>query len=289
MIEELKDVMELATGTTALIGEVLKLKNNNKKGADKENLIKVSKGDYAKIGSSGNYAKIGSSGYYAQIGSSGYYAQIDSTGEKAVISAIGYKSYVKGIIGTWITLAEYKEEINRFIINLVKTEQIDGIKLKENTYYTLYNGEFTEVQIIDEVPTIILKSKKGVKKGLFLNTLVSCYVVEKDGLYSHGKTLKDAKENLKYKISNRDTTEFEKYTLNDELDQITLIKMYRTITGACVAGTRNFCETHKLPKKCTIRKAIELTEGQYGNNRFREFFERSWNNEQNNNWNQSKN
>ena len=49
--------------------------------------------------------------------------------------------------------------------------------------------------------------------------------------------------------------------------------MYRAITGACEAGTRYFCENNKLPKKCTIRKAIELTQGQYGNESFRKFFE----------------
>ena len=54
-----------------------------------------------------------------------------------------------------------------------------------------------------------------------------------------------------------------------------MIRMYRAITGACEAGTKYFCENNKLPQKCTIRKAIELTQGQYGNESFRKFFERS--------------
>ena len=35
-------------------------------------------------------------------------------------------------------------------------------------------------------------------------------VLQDGDIYSHGETLKEAKESLKYKISNRDTSEFEK-------------------------------------------------------------------------------
>ena len=116
-----------------------------------------SSGDSAQIGSSGNYAQIGSSGYYAQIGSSGYsaqigssgdYAQINSTGEDAVIMCAGRKSKAKGKKGSWITLAEWMkdEEKGRYVPVCVKTERVDGEKIKEDTYYTLKNGEFVEVE-----------------------------------------------------------------------------------------------------------------------------------------------
>ena len=115
-----------------------------------------SSGDYAKIGSSGYYAKIGSSGYYAQIGSSGYYAQIgssgdyakiDSTGEDSVICCAGHDSKVKAKKGSWITLAEwmYSEEKERYVPKCVKTEFVDGEKIKEDTFYKLVDGEFKEV------------------------------------------------------------------------------------------------------------------------------------------------
>ena len=107
-----------------------------------------SSGDSAQIGSSGNYAQIGSSGYYAQIGSSGDYAQINSTGEDAVIMCAGRKSKAKGKKGSWITLAEWvkDEEKGRYVPICVKTERVDGEKIKEDTYYTLKNGEFVEAQ-----------------------------------------------------------------------------------------------------------------------------------------------
>ena len=97
---------------------------------------------------SGDSAKIGSSGDYAQIGSSGYYAQINSTGEDAVIMCAGRKSKAKGKKGSWITLAEWvkDEEKGRYVPICVKTERVDGEKIKEDAYYTLKNGEFSEVE-----------------------------------------------------------------------------------------------------------------------------------------------
>ena len=105
-----------------------------------------SSGDYAKIGSSGNYAKIDSSGDYAQIGSSGYYAKIDSTGEDSVICCAGDNSIVKAKKGCWITLSEwqYSEEKQRSIPVCVKSEFVDGERIKADTWYKLINGEFVE-------------------------------------------------------------------------------------------------------------------------------------------------
>nr|DAZ80940.1 MAG TPA: hypothetical protein [Caudoviricetes sp.] len=88
------------------------------------------------------------SGDSAQIGSSGNYAQINSTGEDAVIMCAGRKSKAKGKKGSWITLAEWvkDEEKGRYVPICVKTERVDGEKIKEDTYYTLKNGEFSEVE-----------------------------------------------------------------------------------------------------------------------------------------------
>ncbi len=107
-----------------------------------------SSGYYAKIGSSGDYAQIGSSGDYAQIGSSGYYAKIDCTGADSVICCAGNGSVVKAPVGCWITLAEWKYDNvkQRSVPVCVKTEYVDGEKIKADTPYILKNGEFVEVQ-----------------------------------------------------------------------------------------------------------------------------------------------
>ena len=294
MIDKLKEVFELATSKTIFINEIMKLKANNKNSDENENELVLSNkknsaqigssGDYAKIGSSGDYAQIGSSGDSAQIGSSGDsaqigssgdYAQIDSTGKNSVIASIGFKDIVKAKKSSWITIAEYKQNNNSWVVDFVKTKQVDGETIKEDTYYTLYDHQFVEVQIIDGIKIIILQRKKNVIKGLFLNDLRPCYVVEKDGVYAHGATLKEAKESLIYKITDRDKSDYEDYTLDTEVTHEEAIKMYRVITGACEAGTRHFVENVLAEKKekYTVKEIIKLTEGQYGNETLKEFME----------------
>ena len=103
-------------------------------------------GNGAKIGASGNYAQIGASGNYAQIGASGNYAKIDSTGEGCVIMCAGIGSIAKASKGSWITLSEwsYSEGKQRYIPICVKTEFVDGEKIKADTYYSLKGGVFVE-------------------------------------------------------------------------------------------------------------------------------------------------
>ena len=107
-----------------------------------------SSGDGAKIGSSGDDAQIGSSGYGAKIGSSGYGAKIDSTGEGCVIMCAGINSVAKASKGSWITLSEwsYSDKKKRYIPVCVKTEFVDGEKIKADTYYKLAGGVFKEIQ-----------------------------------------------------------------------------------------------------------------------------------------------
>ena len=94
-----------------------------------------------------NDEKIASKCYSAQIGSSGYSAKIGSSGDYAVICCAGHGSIVKAKKGSWITLSEWKydEHKKANIPVCVKTMQVDGEIIKEDTFYKLENGEFKEV------------------------------------------------------------------------------------------------------------------------------------------------
>ena len=107
-----------------------------------------SSGDSAKIGSSGDSAQIGSSGDYAKIGSSGDYAKINSTGEDSVIMCAGNSSIAKAKVGSWITLTEWKwsDEKKHNVPVCVKTEYVDGDRIKADTWYQLKNWKFVEVE-----------------------------------------------------------------------------------------------------------------------------------------------
>lgn len=86
--------------------------------------------------------------YDMLTGSSGDSAKIESTGEHSVVMAAGYNSIAKAKIGSWITLAEWKKdhEDGKWKPICVKTEQVDGERIKADTFYKLVNGEFKEVE-----------------------------------------------------------------------------------------------------------------------------------------------
>lgn len=73
---------------------------------------------------------------------SGYNSQVATSGYNSIIANIGRGGMAKGIKGTWITLAEYKDNKPYF----VKSFQVDGVKIKENTFYTLKNKRLKEVK-----------------------------------------------------------------------------------------------------------------------------------------------
>ena len=102
------------------------------------------------------------------------------------------------------------------------------------------------------------------------------YCIEVNGIFSHGDTIKEAKESLLYKIADRDTSKYDNYTLETVVTFEDAIKMYRCITGACEAGTRHFVENvlSKKKKKYTVQEIIEETNGQYNSDVFANFFKK---------------
>ena len=67
--------------------------------------------------------------------------------------AAGYQSQAKAKKGSWITLAEWaraddkdKKGFHVWIPKCVKTEYVDGERIKEDTFYELVDGEFKEVE-----------------------------------------------------------------------------------------------------------------------------------------------
>ena len=118
--------------------------------------VRVESGKDNETDSSGDCAQIGSSGYCAQIGSSGDCAQITSEGKNSVVMAAGYNSIARARIGSWITLAEWiktDETDNKgnyiWIPKCVKSEYVDGERIKEDIFYELVDGEFKEVESED--------------------------------------------------------------------------------------------------------------------------------------------
>jgi len=127
--------------------------------------------------------------------------------------------------------------------------------------------------IADGILSEIVSKKKSVYKVINYGESEISFLIEKDGVFSHGKTIKEAKESLMYKISDRDTSIYNNHDLNTVLTTEEAIKMYRVITGACEEGTRYFVsKLPNVPKKLTVSKLIKLTEGQYNHKSLVDFF-----------------
>lgn len=125
--------------------------------------------------------------------------------------------------------------------------------------------------IIDGMLSKVLSRKGDVLK--VSNYGEELFVIKKGDIYSHGSTIKEAKESLIYKIGKRDKSAYDKFTLENVLSKEEAIKMYRVITGACEAGTRHFIENLTTVKdEYSVNEIIELTKGQYGNEQLVEFF-----------------
>ena len=132
---------------------------------------------------------------------------------------------------------------------------------------------------VDGIFSVVDSHKGNVWRTHRIGKDETLYVVtDGEGHYTHGNTLKEAKADLIYKINDRDTSLYENLSLDDEVSFEDAIAMYRTITGACSAGTRGFVES-RLPEphkeRYTIREIITLTDGEYGSERLKEFFKAS--------------
>ena len=79
---------------------------------------------------------------------------------------------------------------------------------------------------------------------------------------------------MKFKLAEREGVDkYKSLTLESVLTFDELIAMYRLITGACQFGVNQFIEENKIENKpYSIGEVIALTEGGYGNNKFKNFF-----------------
>jgi len=122
---------------------------------------------------------------------------------------------------------------------------------------------------------LISKKKKGdfvIYKTRKIGSENINYVVQRGETFSHGETIKQAMDDLKYKISNRDCSEYKKWQMADVKTKEELIQAYRKISGACETGVKNFLSGKDLPEKMTIIEALGIVGGNYGAEIFLDFF-----------------
>ena len=96
----------------------------------------------------------------------------------------------------------------------------------------------------------VIHRKGNIFKVKSLNSFKETYLVTNGVFHAHGETLKQAKEDLKFKLISEKLKK-------DPIKKDTVISMmyYRTITGACELGCKEFIRENNLPEKI---KAFDL-------------------------------
>ena len=152
----------------------------------------------------------------------------------------------------------------------LKSSYEKGI-MPENEVFTHNDKKYIHA---DGILTEVTWNRGNVYHVKHIGWVIISYLVNDKDKWSHGDTLKEARESLIYKISNRDTSIYDDFTRDTQLTFGEGIECYRVITGACASGTRHFVESCNIKKQSyTIQEIISMTQGSYGYEMFKEFFE----------------
>ena len=128
---------------------------------------------------------------------------------------------------------------------------------------------------VDGIFTEIVSKRGNVYRVKEINKdKVFYFVTDGNGKWAHGDTLKQAREDLVYKLNKHiDKSAYEDMTLDTKISFEEAVVCYRVITGACSFGVKDFVSKNNIKKKRhSISEIIELTRGSYGNQEFENYF-----------------
>ena len=114
---------------------------------DWANAKETNTGDWSAATNTGNWSAATNTGDQSAATNTGYRSAAVVEGKESVAIATGVESRAKGSLGCYIVLAEwYQDEAHDWHIKHVESAKVDGEKIKADTFYTLKNGEFVEVE-----------------------------------------------------------------------------------------------------------------------------------------------
>ena len=87
----------------------------------------------------GNQSAATNTGNWSAATNTGNWSAATNTGKDGVAVSWGRRGKARGEKGCYLVLAEYDDSNN---LVCAKMEKVDGERIKENTFYTLKNGEF---------------------------------------------------------------------------------------------------------------------------------------------------
>ena len=145
-------------------------------------------------------------------------------------------------------------------------------------YKKLRNGDAVEGKYIycDDMLVHIKRKRKIGEYTFYVGKIKGLNVLTDGENYAHCASFRDGLADLEFKkAKDRGAEQYKSYTMETVVSAKEAMTMYRIITGACKAGTEYFVNgLQKVKKKYTVREIIDLTEGQYRSEVFKQFFKR---------------
>jgi len=126
----------------------------------------------------------------------------------------------------------------------------------------------------DGILTHIRKTRNLGPYTVYVGRIKGKNVVSDGKHYAHCKDIREGIADILFKTAkDRGAEQYKDMGLDTQMTVEEMVTMYRIITGACRQGSAQFVENVKDRKeRYTIREAIAMTKGQYGAQRFAQFF-----------------
>jgi hypothetical protein len=178
---------------------------------------------------------------------------------------------------------------NKGFVDLVNLKEINTDVVFNNKGYVDLNnlkeithqGKVYKLKMLDNYTMLILSEKTKGKyqiskcsyfKGLPIKEMKKSYVVKKGKYESHGKTIKEAIEDVEYKYQ-QENFNLDSLVKKVKKENKIYINDYRLLTGACRFGIDKFINDNNIKKKyLTIKETLKLTKNDFGHGKIKELF-----------------
>lgn len=150
---------------------------------------------------------------------------------------------------------------------------VDGSGSGYGSDINAINGQ--QVYMVDGISTFIDVCHETYAMGRILHsdlTTEKCFIVKQDGVFAHGKTLRDARDALLEKLFDDMPEEerierfMEAHSIHEQYPNRDFFSWHHRLTGSCLQGRTAFAQDHgiDLDGRMTTKEFLELTKNSYG-------------------------
>ena len=108
--------------------------------------------DYGASSATGDYGASSATGNCGASSATGYKGSAEAGAAESVAVAWGYHGKAKGVLGSYLVFADWKGDENNYWtqskweLQGAKMVKVDGVNIKENTWYTMVDGDIKDVK-----------------------------------------------------------------------------------------------------------------------------------------------